>query len=1106
PEATSLGGFLSYISINQYESVTFTNASTNAHHISWNFDGGYPTTSTENVVTVTYAEAGSYFTATLTAYNEDETISDTKSIYVMVSEILAANFSTNPETSILSQSICINAGETVTYTNQSTAADHIAWTFEGGAPATSTANEVTVTYATAGTYTAILTAYNADESESDSKEVTIYVMAADFTTNPEANSILGITYVSINQYESVTFTNASTNAHHIAWEFEGGTPSTSTENIVTVAYNEMPSGLYFTATLTAYNEDESMSDSKIIYIYINPGEDLEIVEASFTTDPAYTDLYVSRTLSVEAGTTVTYTNTSTNADHIAWTFEGGAPATSTYGVVSVTYSTAGSYTTTLTAYNANESSSDEFSLLVTVTIASHTITAVPNNNAYGTVTGGGTYDNGTEITILASPYDGYRFVRWNDGVTDNPRSITVTGDATYTAYFEPFYTITASAGMGGSINPNGYVEVSEGESRSFTITANDGYRIVSVTVDGNESFSLLQNTVYILNTHLTEGVFSFSNIRANHTIVAIFETIPRYTISVFANNNAYGTVTGSGTYYEGSSVTIEAIPNDGYMFTSWNNGSTQNPRTVVVTEDANYVANFEVIPVQYTITVVSANDNQGSVAGGGAFNEGTVLQISATANAGFRFVSWNDNNTDNPRTITVTANATYIASFEALPPQYTVTVMSANETQGVVFGGGTYDAGTEIQISATANEGFLFASWNDGNTDNPRTITVTANATYIASFEEIPHYTITVRPSNPSFGITWGSGTYTVGTEITIGVEPNEGYRFIGWDDGETSSTRTIIVIENAIYTALLEEIPQYTITVRPSNPSFGTTWGGGTYTEGTEITIGVEPNEGYRFIGWDDGDTNSTRTIVVTENATYTAMLELIPPQYTITVLSVNPEYGLAFGGGTYERGTLVTISAEANEGYIFTSWNDNNTMNPRTIEVVADATYIASFADITTVNTYTITVLSANPEFGTVSGGGTYAEGTVITITAEPNDGYEFLQWNDGINRNPRMLNVTADATFIATFVRGNAVEETSVSDISLYPNPASDILNIMSTEEISEIEIVNVMGQVVYRTEVNACNAICDVEGLKAGMYVVRIHGTDTASICQRKFIKE
>ena len=96
--------------------------------------------------------------------------------------------------------------------------------------------------------------------------------------------------------------------------------------------------------------------------------DPNAVEASFTTNPEYTDLYVYRMLTIETGTTVTYTSAcNENTDHIAWTFEGGNPATSTDATVAVAYTTAGSYTTTLVAYNADETRTDTITLSVTVT-------------------------------------------------------------------------------------------------------------------------------------------------------------------------------------------------------------------------------------------------------------------------------------------------------------------------------------------------------------------------------------------------------------------------------------------------------------------------------------------------------------------------------------------------------------------------------------------------------------------------------------------------------------------------------------------------------------------------------------------------------------------
>ncbi len=94
---------------------------------------------------------------------------------------------------------------------------------------------------------------------------------------------------------------------------------------------------------------------------------------------------------------------------------------------------------------------------------------------------------------------------------------------------------------------------------------------------------------------------------------------------------------------------------------------------------------------------------------------------------------------------------------------------------------------------------------------------------------------------------------------------------------------------------------------------------------------------------------------------------------------------------------------------------------------------------------------------------------------------------------------------------------VAETSeMQDLDIFPNPATDILNITSSETISEIEIVNVMGQVVKRIEVNSDNAVCDVEDLRSGVYVVRIRtlryfgGAQQpqaqGAVALRKFVKE
>lgn len=168
----------------------------------------------------------------------------------------------------------------------------------------------------------------------------------------------------------------------------------------------------------------------------------------------------------------------------------------------------------------------------------------------------------------------------------------------------------------------------------------------------------------------------------------------------------------------------------------------------------------------YTVTVVSDNTTMGTVSGGGSFAAGSSATISASANSGYHFVRWDDNNTQATRTITVTGNVTYRAYFEAngsTDVYYTLTVLSDNTTMGTAHGSGQYLANSSATISATANNGYHFVRWDDNNTTNPRTVTVTATATYTAFFAaDAPgggenHDTTSV-DTESGIHITWNNG------------------------------------------------------------------------------------------------------------------------------------------------------------------------------------------------------------------------------------------------------------------------------------------------------------------------------------------------------------
>ncbi|MBQ1695265.1 MAG: PKD domain-containing protein, partial [Bacteroidales bacterium] len=382
--ATSTGGLTDWtqaIRIAQGETVSYTSSSSNTDHVAWTFEGGSPATSTANTATVTYANTGT-FTTTLVAYSESGELRDTATVSVVVSEapvVFNVDFAADNTTVLVGQTVNFTNNVTATQNGQPyTGEIFYSWSFDAdggtaGMLATSSEANPSYSYTTAGVYSvklAVATSQYGVYMTADTLVRHAYItveedelaVIADFTTTPEAtSSILTGASVNIMVGESIVYTSAcNENTTSIEWTFQGGDPATSTDDQVTVTYAAAGS---YTTTLVAYGEGGRQSTKTL---NVNVSE--PTVEASFTTDPAYTNLIIYQMLSVETGTTVTYTSTCNSyTDHIAWTFEGGDPTTSTEDVVAVTYTTAGSFTTTLIAYNTDESQTDTVTLSVTVT-------------------------------------------------------------------------------------------------------------------------------------------------------------------------------------------------------------------------------------------------------------------------------------------------------------------------------------------------------------------------------------------------------------------------------------------------------------------------------------------------------------------------------------------------------------------------------------------------------------------------------------------------------------------------------------------------------------------------------------------------------------------
>ncbi len=329
-------------------SVQFTDQSTNnPTSWSWTFDGGTPSSSTDQNPSITYNTAGTY-SVSLTATNSIGSDTETKTAYITVVDPPVADFTAD--------NTVIDEGGVVNFSDLSiNNPDTWSWTFEGGTPAGSSLQNPAVTYDTPGTYTVTLVASNGYGSDTETK--TGYITVNDVIILPVADFTADNT--TINEDESVQFTDLSSNATGWSWTFNGGSPASSTAQHPNVTYNEP--GVY-TVELTVTNADGSDTETKVDYI--------TVIDVLY---PPVAD-FVANLTSIPEGFEVVFTDLSTNdPTSWDWTFEGGSPASSNVQNPSIIYNTAGTYTVSLTATNADGSGTETKTGYITVNPAPTTV-------------------------------------------------------------------------------------------------------------------------------------------------------------------------------------------------------------------------------------------------------------------------------------------------------------------------------------------------------------------------------------------------------------------------------------------------------------------------------------------------------------------------------------------------------------------------------------------------------------------------------------------------------------------------------------------------------------------------------------------------------------
>ncbi len=379
------------------------------------------------------------------------------------------------------------------------------------------------------------------------------------------------------------------------------------------------------------------------------------------------------------------------------------------------------------------------------------------------------------VEAVADEY--HEFVRWSDGVTDNPRrDMDVTSDLEVTAEFElQRYTLTYLVGDGGTI---------EGPAQQLVTHGENGSEVTAVPLTGYHFLAWSDG--------VTDNPRADMDVTSDLEVTAIFE-LDTYTLTYLAGEN--GSLAGAEVQQitHGSSGTaVTAVADTGYHFLEWSDGVTDNPRTdTEVTDNLEVTAYFEINT--YLLTYIAGD--HGSILGVATQlvihgHDGSPVQ--AVAAPGYHFIQWSDGVTDNPRTeLSVSQNISVEAYFKVNIYTLTYSVDGngalEGETEQLVTHGSSGTA-----VTAVADAGYHFVAWSDGVTDNPRTdADVTANLEVTAHFAINTYTLLYVAGEN---GAIEGAATQQVdhgssGTAVTAVAD--EGYHFTAWSDGVTDNPRT---------------------------------------------------------------------------------------------------------------------------------------------------------------------------------------------------------------------------------------------------------------------------------------------------------------------------
>ncbi|MGL1902656.1 MAG: lamin tail domain-containing protein [Fibrobacterales bacterium] len=387
---------------------------------------------------------------------------------------------------------------------------------------------------------------------------------------------------------------------------------------------------------------------------------------------------------------------------------------------------------------------------------------------------------------------------------------------------------------------------------------------------------------------------------------------------------------------------IKALPNYGYRFDGWTDGSMQNPRVDTATAEFSVITKFVPLDMQVTYTALTGGTLTGTPAQTIPYLTQTTV-VTATADPHYTFIQWSDGLT------TATRNDTALVMDTTITAEFTlnlfdVTLQSAGNGTISPTVDTTIISGSTIALTAVPHEHYHFTHWDvteglsviDANTSSTSLNAVLSNGTVTGHFTA-DTYTVTyaTKQSNGTINGTTKQTITAFEATSSVTAVPQTGLHFVSWSDGSIANPRSDSAFyKDTTFTANFSR-NNYTLTIILG--TFDTIVQ--TIPHGSGLRMSATSSPQHTFSGWtategitlSDPDSLIVNLTNITESATVTA-------HFISQAFEVN--YSASNGGTvTGEKTQLVqygsnvsSVTAVPDPGYTFLGWSDGLTDNPRT------------------------------------------------------------------------------------------------------------------------------------------------------------------------------